>query len=254
MAKRTAVGSIGGAAIGGYFGGPQGAAAGAQIGGSIGAAFEPSGQGYNTYRSHYRKLTKWTGAFNERQTMRNLERFPSAMVRGAQKAGLHPLLAMGAGIPGGSSQPLSVGNAASDVGGNHYSYNGPTAAEVAAMDESSARKDLLEAQTEQTKAMTQIELSKQASEAARLRQKMNQTKTGLPTPADKEQARGSIRLGNTQLTNQSFSTLDDIGEVYGDETADIVGLARMVSDWADQRFKPAVKTLAKEGKNTLRKK
>lgn len=89
-------------------GGASAISAGAQL---LGGAFG-SGDGYNTYRSHARKLTqalnhlnwrqqvrayKWLSPREDARSLRMLRKSTLAQVQGAREAGLHPLFALGGG-------------------------------------------------------------------------------------------------------------------------------------------------------------
>ena len=65
----------------------------------------------------------------------------------------------------------------------------------------------------------------------------------------------TVKIGNTVLKPdpKRGSTLDEIGEHYGDEFGDVVGAARAVTDWFDQRFKPSYNTVKKEIGSAIKK-
>ena len=94
-ASRSSRWSGAGAALGAGIAGPIGMGIGSAIAGSFGN----KGDGYNTYRSHQRKL--WA---SERA---HLKLMPSALTEGARRAGLHPLAALGMAPSGSAASPMS---------------------------------------------------------------------------------------------------------------------------------------------------
>lgn len=109
---------LGGAASGSTMGSAAagfGSGLGAGVG--LGAAFSQlnQNQGYNTYRSHQRKLwtqqrshqNKWN-RLDRREQLKRLQQFPLAMRQGAEAAGFHPLAALG----------MSTGNATAPITSN----------------------------------------------------------------------------------------------------------------------------------------
>ncbi|AXL15482.1 hypothetical protein [Microviridae sp.] len=110
------IGTVGGAAIGGYFGGAQGAAAGGAIGGSVGGMFGGNSQGKTNRLLRNQIKTYWkynagnTLAFNRRNSnqqskinAKSIRRNMAATLAEAKRQGIHPLLAMGVQPASGSS-------------------------------------------------------------------------------------------------------------------------------------------------------
>lgn len=133
-------------------GGAAAISAGASV---LGGAFGGGSDGYNTYRSHYRKMRHNQLNWDILQA----KMMPAAMAEGARNAGLHPLFALGGGMSSGGSGGVSPPMAGQSNRGNRLS-DAVESAQRAYQQQAlyQAEKDLIDSQAElaRSRALEQV--------------------------------------------------------------------------------------------------
>lgn len=211
------------------------------------------GDGYNTYRSHARKLQSSLNHINEQFNMRgeqrasdrwradtewnsrwHAENMPALQAKGARDAGLHPLFAMGGSV--NAAPAFQSGASSGGLPGQAPTGN----LKRDALDEISRHYARIAGYRHQADL---IEKQNQAS-ALRIAEQnmMNDTSAALGAVQGITFGRAAGSTGHKfdrpidtlggklKYSHQALAELEDIANRYGDEAADLEGIARYVVD------------------------